>query len=207
MTNAEPAVSANVLDRYTAQDLGFYKAVRLGDGAVLRPQPVSLEAALDESTATVLATPIGVRAGRLIHDLQFVDVELRIAEVLHGALRPELKGVVQVEFPVAFLPAPVQPAVDQMSSHLPKNPAVWLLRWDGKPPATRKPGVPAEDPTVDKTKYKLVHTNCGVFTQGEKGVVAATAQSGEGHEPTSGAQSEAQSLPKLSDLVTLVRKK
>ncbi|MFF5217482.1 hypothetical protein [Micromonospora sp. NPDC000442] len=149
------------------------------------------------STATVLAEVADVRPGRTLGDLQFLDVELTVTEVLRGALRPELGGVVRVEFPAAFLPDPIEATVETMRSQLPRNPSVWLLRWQGEPAATRKPGAPAEDPTADKSLYRVVHPQCGVFAQGEHGVLAATARP----EPASGAQREAEQLHTLSDLV------
>jgi hypothetical protein len=199
-------VSASTLDRYSAQDLKFFEPVRPGEGAMLVRQPASLAAALKRSTATVVATVNNVKAGRIIHDLQFIEVELKVTEVIEGALRPELKGVVRVEFVGTFLPGSVDPMVDAMRANLPQNPSVWLLRWQGEPPAIRKPGAPAEDATADKTLYRVVHPNSGVFTQGEDSVVAATAQDEMEAGAPQGAQLEGEKFGKLSELVTRVRK-
>lgn len=195
----------NTLDQHSDKDLSFFGPIRPGEGVVLVREPASLDAALEHATATVMATVSGVEAGRTIHDLQFIEVELTVTEVLHGALRPELKGVVRVEFVGAFLPEPVAAKVDKMRAALAPDPAVWLLRWQGEPSPNRKPGVPAEDPTADKTLYRVVHPNSGVFAQGEKGVVVATSHTEEESSPR-GAQLEGEKFRKLSDLAARVRK-
>jgi hypothetical protein len=206
---AEPVNTtvASTLDQYSAQDLEFFEPVKPGEGVILRSQPASLAKALERSTATVVATVTGVEPGRTIHDLQFLVVELKVTEVLEGALRPELNGVVRVEFDGTFLPDPIAGKVDAMKANLPQNPSVWLLRWQGEPPPTRKPGALAEDPTVDKTLYRLVHPNAGVFAQSKDGVVAATAQVEEEAGPPQGAQSEGEKFSKLSELATHLRKR
>ncbi|MFG1913463.1 hypothetical protein [Micromonospora sp. NPDC048898] len=171
---------------------------------ILKRQPPTLAAAYDEATATVLAEVKGVRKGRVLKDLQWVAVELRVIEVLSGNLRPELGKKVDVEFPVEFLPEPVDPVVDAMRSTLPKGPAVWLLQWEGSLATPTKPGAPS-NPSVDLSMYVTVHPNTGVFIQGPQGVVAATAQ--EKHDGLSarGAEAEGQRFATVNELADHVR--
>ncbi len=198
---ATASAAGSALDRYTASDLRFYQPFRPGQASLLVPQPVTLEAAFAEATVTVVAEVAGVRAGRSIGDLQHVEVELRVKQVLRGALRPELNGVVRVEFPSVWRPASIEATAASMRERLPENPGVWLLRWQGEPPPTRKPGARLDDPTADKSLYRPIHPNIGVFVQGEGNVVAATAQAG----PARDAQREGEQLRHLSDLVAKVK--
>jgi hypothetical protein len=191
------------LDRYAASDQRFFDPVRPTAAISMVAPPETLEAALAEATATLVAEVSAVHPGRILHDLQLVDVELRVHEVLRGALRPELGGVVRVEFPASFLPDDIDPVIDRMRAHLPANPAVWLVRWNGEPPPTRKPGAPAKDPTADPTRYRLVHPLCGVFIQGPGHVLAAT---GLPSYPAYGAQVEGERFALLSDLAARARR-
>ena len=208
-----PAVSgqASAFSSYapaSARDLRFYSPLRPGGAAVdLVRQPASLAAAYDEATATILAQVADVRPGRTIKDLQFIVVELQTTEVLQGALRPELRGKVLVEFPVAFLPDSTAPMVKQMLADIPKGQAVWLLRWEGEPPPTSKPGA-GKDPTVDPANYHTVHPNAGVFVQGPNRVISATAQPSEDGTPNTAtdAQAEAEKFASLADLAAHARK-
>ncbi|MEU7610202.1 hypothetical protein [Micromonospora sp. NPDC049204] len=190
------------LDRYRASDQPFFEALRPSEAMSMVPPPGTLEAAFAKATATVIARVAAVNIGRILHDLQFADVELHVHEVLRGSLRPELNGVVRVEFPAAFLPGDINPVLDRMRSRLPENPAVWLLRWNGEPPPTRKPGAPIQDPTADLSRYKLVHPTCGVFAQGADHVIAATAPSSY---PAYRAQKEGEQFALLSELADRAR--
>jgi hypothetical protein len=201
--NATQATSGQ--DAHPAHDAAFFSPLRPGEGAVLTRQPASLDAAYKEATATVLAEVVDVRAGRTIKELQFAVVELRTIEILRGALRPELNGQVRVEFPLAFLPDPVQPIVDRMRASLPTSRSVWLLQWQGAPRET-KPGAP-RSATIDPTLYNVVHPNSGVFAQGDKAVVAVTAQAGHDDGPARYAQAEGERFARLSDLVAHARGK
>ena len=190
----------------SVRDLRFYSHLRADGPAVeLVRQPASLAAAYEEATATIVAQVTDVRTGRTILDLQHIVVELRTTEVLQGALRPELSGKVLVEFPAAFLPDSTAPMVKQMLADIPKGQAVWLLRWEGEPPAVRKPGS-GKDPTVDPTKHRTVHPNVGVFVQGPKRVISATAQLSEHGTPATDAQAEAEKLASLAELAAHARK-
>ena len=208
-----PAVSAqaSAVSSYapaSARDLRFYSPLcPCGPAIELTRQPVSLAAAYEEATATVLAQVVDVRPGRSIADLQFIVVELQTTEVLQGALRPELRGKVLVEFPAAVLPDSTAPMVEQMLADIPKGQAVWLLRWEGELAPHRKPGV-GMDPTADPTLYVTVHPNAGVFVQGPNRVISATAQSLQGAPPetVTGAQAEAEKFAALADLAAHARK-
>jgi hypothetical protein len=183
-------------------DLSFFEPLRPSESAILKRQPPSLKDAYREATATVLAQVADVRPGRLLKDLQWIDVELDVVEVLEGALQPELDRVV-VEFPGAFLPDSNDPMVEKMRSHLPKGASVWLLRWEAAPPPASKPGAPRST-SIDPTRYVIVHPNCGVFVQTPAGAVAATAQN-DGL-PSEGAQAEGERFARLSDLASHARK-
>lgn len=182
-------------------DLRFFEPLRPGESAILKRQPASLQDAYQEATATVLAQVADVRHGRLLKDLQWIDVELDVVEVLGGALQPELDRVV-VEFPGAFLPDSNDPMVEKMRSSVPKGASVWLLRWEGAPPPATKPGA-GKDTSIDRARYVIVHPNCGVFVQDRAGVVAATAQN-DGF-PSEGAQAEGERFARLSDLASHAR--
>lgn len=197
---AATSVAAAELDR-PSTDLGFFDPLRLPQSAIPTREPLSLAAAYDEATVTVLADVADVRAGRLIKDLQWVVVELGVREVLNGSLPPQLNGKVLVEFAVAFLPTPIDPIVHRMRDSLPANPTIWLLRWEGEPPRAPKPGT-GRSSSVDPRFYVLIHANCGVFVQGADRVVAPTAQQGPGPRY---AQAEGERLTKLSDLVAHAR--
>jgi hypothetical protein len=183
-------------------DLSFFEPLRPPESALLKRQPPSLRNAYQEATATVLAQVADVRPGRLLHDLQWIDVELDVVDVLEGALQPEL-GIVVVEFPGAFLPDSDDRAVEKMRSDLPKGASVWLLRWEGAPPPAPKPGAP-KSTSIDPTRYVIVHPNCGVFVETPAGVVAATAQN-DGLL-SEGAQAEGERFARLSDLASHARK-
>ncbi len=190
-------------DRYTASDLRFYAPLRPARAAAPERPPATLEAALTEATATVVARVAGVRPGRTIGEppLRFIEVELTVIEVVRGALRPELGGVVRVEFTGASGAEPVGTTVAAMRSQLPANPAVWLLSWQGEPPANRKPGAGADDPTADTGLYRVVHPACGVFAQGEGSVVAVTAPA----ESAATAQRQGERFRTLGELVAKAR--
>ncbi|HET6531885.1 MAG TPA: hypothetical protein VFH03_14945 [Actinoplanes sp.] len=199
-STATPAADA-APNQYTASDLRFFAPLRPGREAALKCEPETLEAAFAEATATVTAEVTGVQPGRTYNGLQFLEVELEVVEVLRGALRPELNGVVRVEFPATFRPDPIEPTVAAMRSQLPAGPAVWLLRWQREPPPTRKPGAPADDPSSDKSLYRVVHPNCGVFAQGARGVLAVTARPGIPW----GAQHDGEQFRTLSELASKAR--
>ncbi|WP_328475844.1 hypothetical protein OHA21_20390 [Actinoplanes sp. NBC_00393] len=184
---------------------GFYDALRPAESALLVPQPESLAAAYGQATATIEAEVIGVRPGRPIHDLQQIVVELKPTQVLRGALRPELKGRVEVEFPVAFVPEPIAPIVEKMKADMPEGRGVWLLRWQGAPPPAAKPRA-VKSSALDPAFYSVVHPNCGVFVENEGGVESVAAQHEGGEEPIA-AQAEGQRFGKLKDLVAHARKK
>jgi hypothetical protein len=78
---------------------------------------------------------------------------------------------------------------------------VWLLRWQGEPPPTRRPGAPADDPTADRSLYRVLHPACGVFAQGKGGVVAVTAPAGS----AANVQREGEQLRTLGELAARAR--
>jgi hypothetical protein len=201
-TPDEPAPAAPIvkIDPKPA-DLRFYEPLRPSVAAALTRPPGTPAEALGDSTATVLATVAGVEAGRSVGEQQYLDVELNVTRVLRGALRPEL-STVRVEFPAVFAPEPIAPLIAKLRAVRPADPAVWLLRWEGAPPPTTKPGARRPDPTADLTRYRIIHSTCGVFVQGAAGVVAATARGGD---PVIGAQKEVQRLPDLEALIAEVR--
>ncbi|BBH71319.1 hypothetical protein ACTI_80040 [Actinoplanes sp. OR16] len=178
----------------------FYRALRPGPAAMLTRQPKSLAAAFAESTAVVVAEVTAVTEGRLIGDMQTAVVDLDVIRVLHGDLQPGLPDT-RVEFGVSFLPEPIAPLVGRMHADVPRGPAVWLLKWQGRPAPDRKPGAPRRDPTADLGLYNIVHYNCAILVDGpDRHVVSAIAQDGDPF----GAQAEAESYP---DLDTLIRQR
>jgi hypothetical protein len=186
--------------RYTASDLRFFKPLQPRANWSVPVPPETLDDAFHEATATVLAKVTGVQPGRTVGGdpaLQFIEVDLEVAQVLRGQLRPELKGSVRVEFPGAFRPDPIAPAVDAMRANMPAKLGVWLLRWEGEESSARKPGAPRNSSTSDKNLYVVVHPDCGIFVETEDGVVSASGPS----RPGAAAQSEAESYRTLGDLV------
>ncbi len=184
----------------------FFGVLRPGEGAALTRPPASLEAALAEATATVEAEVTAVRPGRMIHDLRFALVELKVAQVLDGGLQPELDGRVRVEFALVFAPDPVEPVIGRMRADLPRGRQVWLLRWQGAPPETAKPGA-GQPRTADPQLYRTVHPTCGVLAQGaEGGVVAPLSPPGAGPR-LSGAQAEAERFTTVADLIVHIRQR
>ena len=183
----------------------FYSRLAPGEAAELPHEPATLADAADRSTGVVRATVGDVRVGRTIGDLHMVVVRLNVEKVLHGSLREQLGGVVDVEFPGSFAPDDVTPLVESLRRETPKESAVWFLRWHGESSADIKSGAPTVNVAADLRLYSLVHWNAGVFVQGPDGVESAVAQrSSDVSEAPPGARREAESLRSLDELMARV---
>lgn len=196
-------VAPAAIDRYDPRDLEFYRQFRWEAVLFARP-PKDLRTAVEESTAVVLAQIVDVRYTRPIGEppIEMSAFVLRPVEVISGRLRPELAGVVEVE----FFGLPTDPAgLAKMRARLPGGLAVWFLRWQGEPAPSRKPGAPTVDPAADFTRYSTVHPAM-VFAQGPAGVNSAFFL----NQPsfTAGdAPSEALRFARLSELVADLRQR
>jgi len=197
---ASPA-APGAIDWYDPRDLEFYRQFRWDAVSLARP-PEDLSAAVEQSTAVVLAQIVDVRATRRVGDpaIAMSAFVLRPVEVITGRLRPELAGVVEVE----FFGLPADPAgLAEMRTSLPKGLALWFLRWLGEPAATVKPGAPSVSGVADLTRYTTVHPTM-VFASGTDGVYSAFFLD----QPTftaKDAPNEALRLARLSELVADLR--
>lgn len=196
-------VAPSIIDRYDPRDLTFYQRFRW-DAVTLVSPPKDLQTAVQDSTAIVLAQIVDVRRTRNVGEpsIEMSAFVLRPVEVISGRLRPDLGGVVEVE----FYGLPTDPAgLAAMRARLPKGLAVWFLRWQGEPAPSPKPGAPSVSAAADLTRYTTVHPTM-VFVPGADGVNSAFFL----NEPSitaMGAPSEALRFARLSELVADLRQR
>lgn len=197
--SSQPVPPADI-DRYDPRDLEFYRRFRW-DAVSFARTPKDLRAAVDESTAVILARIIDVRPTRRIGnpEIGMAAFVLQPVEVIAGRLRPELAGVVEVE----FFGLPEDPAgLAELRRSLPNGLALWFLRWQGEPPPDPKPDAPP-DTVADPRRYTALHAAM-VFAPGPDGAVSAFVLS----EPTltaDRAPGEALGFGRLSELVAALR--
>jgi hypothetical protein len=198
--SSQPVPPADI-DRYYPRDLEFYRRFRW-DAVSFARTPKDLRAAVEESTAVILARIIDVRPTRRIGDpeIGMAAFVLQPVEVIAGRLRPELAGVVEVE----FFGLPEDPAgLAELRGSLPNGLALWFLRWQGEPPPNPKPDAPSPDPVADLTRYTTAHPAM-VFAPGPDGLVSAFFL----NDPTftaDRAPGEALGFGRLSELVAALR--
>jgi hypothetical protein len=197
-------VARSTIDRYDPRDLTFYRQFRWGDAIELARPPKDLRAAVQKSTAVVLAQIVDVRGTRNVGEppIEMSAFVLRPVDVISGRLRPELAGVVEVE----FYGLPTDPAgLAAMRASLPEGLAVWFLRWQGEPAPNPKPGAPPASAAADLTRYTTVHPAM-VFTAGSDGVNSAFFLNQPSY--TAGdAPGEALRFARLSELVADLRRR
>jgi hypothetical protein len=201
---SSPPVAPSAIDWYDPRDLEFYRQFRWGDAIELARPPKDFRTAVELSTAVVLAHIVDVRYTRRIGEppIEMSAFVLRPVEVISGRLRPELGGVVEVE----FFGLPTDPAgLAAMRARLPMGPAVWFLRWQGEPAPSRKPGAPLVDPAAELTRYSTVHPTM-VFVPGPDGVNSAFFLNQPSYTGR-GAPREALRFSRLSELVADLRQR
>lgn len=159
------------LDVFRSSDLAFFERLTPRGAIVAKPQ-ASLRVLSSESSVTVVASVVDVRASAVAASTPILEIVLRPERIIKGQLQAA-SDVIRVPA-LGFGDGTAQEQVTALRTSLPQGQSVWFLRWQGNVGLPTKPNAPTFQVPSEPDLYALTHAY-GVLVQGATHVVAPLA--------------------------------